>query len=599
MNSQKIHKKRRKRTLLHPLEPLFLGTKEALLHDLDVDVTYPGDLRNREPDFPSYEGCKPYLFKRFKQALDFDKRVIWSSDTSFEELSSTALQAFVEDQRGYLLPEPLSRRAQLVLQMARQVCSRILGPFCYDTWFDSCSFGRRAAVNLPRSRSYLDNRMNRLSGTTLQWRAFDHALSRDVHLFRAVRERLTSRTEISEIKATTVPKSFKAARIIAPDTILGGFLSRGLGEYIRKRLEKETHIDLAVQQERHRRWAKSASKTGHLATIDMSKASDSFTWRHIEQIVPEDWHHALDCVRTRKCNVSGSTITPRSYMLMGSGHTFPLQTLLFYCLAEVTRRMQQSTGKVSVYGDDIIVPTKVARPLIEVFEELGFVINSEKSFYDVPDALRPSHTFFRESCGGDFKGGSDVRPYMPECDLMSERTVPRNTYIAWCHKMINGLLDRWDPCEIPITLGFLLGEVNRMKSRICFVPAWETSFAGITHYIPPYLLFGRDVSYIKYENSYPTYFRLSFHRKKRGRGLRERPYLWYSYFLQREQAADSGDPLTMTPWEVVPMNWNWPSEDESREEAQKPYSPNVSTNGEDRKDLEGVFRWKKREPKRY
>ena len=567
MSSKKRHSRGRK-PASYALEPLFKGVKEALMHDLDVDVSYSSDIRSREPIH-----------------LDFDKRLIWAGDNSFEKLSADSFTEFVDNQRNFLLPEPLSERGNRVLQLAREICTDILGEFSYDTWFDSCSFGKRAAVGLPQRVSYLDTRFERLSGTKTQWAAFNHCLARDTHLLRAMRKRSAGRTIVDAITATAVPKSFKAARIIAPDTILGGFLSRGLGDYIRKRLEKETHIDLAIQQERHRLWARQASVFGLYATIDMSKASDSFTWRHIECIVPENWHHALDCVRTRRCKVAGTDVDLRSYMLMGSGHTFPLQTLLFYCLAEATRRLLKSTGKASVYGDDIIVPIKIVQPLIAVFDELGFVVNSEKSFYDEPDALRPNHTFFRESCGGDYKGGVDVRPYMPECDLQARGKVSGNEFVAWCHKLVNGLLDHWDACELPTVLAFVLNEIESKKKAVCFVPAYEVDHAGIRHYLPPYLLIGRECSYVKYEQSYPTYFRLSYIRKKRGRGVDERPYLWYAYFLQQNSAED---PLTS----LVNIIMSGAIKDAS-------YSLPVSLQGESHKGREGTFRWTKRESQRY
>jgi hypothetical protein len=392
---------------------------------------------------------------------------------------------------------------------------------------------------------------------------------------------------VDRIKVTSVPKSFKSARIIAPDTILGGFLSRGVGDMIRRRLEKETHIDLAKQQERHRRWARVASKTGHLATIDMSKASDSFTWRHIECLIPKSWHEALQCVRVPTAMVGNDLIPLTSFMLMGSGHTFPLQTLLFYALAEATRSLLQCRGKVSVYGDDIIVPIKMSRRFIVIMSELGFTINSEKSFYDYPDPDKPSHTFFRESCGGDYKGGVDVRPYMPECDLQSEGKVPATEYIAWCHKMINGLLDRWDSCEIPVTLTYLLHEISGRKRKICFVPSWEVDHAGLKHYIPPYLLHGLECSYITYEDSHPTYWRLTFRRKKRKRRIRERPYIWYAYFLKRSSQTSLGLPLL---FELLHM------EDE-RAKKVKSYDSEVSLDGEPDRSRSGFFRWTKFGPK--
>jgi hypothetical protein len=523
-------------------------------------------------------GCSPYLFKKIRQMTDFDKRVIWTEDKSFEELSKECFDSFVDSQKRFVCPEPMSQRATLVITEAQKICARILGKFDYDLWFDSCSFGKRAAVGLPRRESYLDERFNRLSGTSMQIAAFKHMLSRDVHLFRAVRKRVRVIQSVDTIKATAVPKSWKAARIIAPDTILGGLLSRGLGDLIRKRLEKNTHIDLSQQQERHRRWAQVASKTGYLSTIDMSKASDSFVWRHLELLVPKDWHHALDVVRTRNCEVPGHSdpVQLGSYMLMGSGHTFPLQTLLFYSLAEATRTLLKCRGKVSVYGDDIIVPTRMVIPFIVIMSELGFTINSEKSFFDKPDKDRPSHTFFRESCGGDYKGGVDVRPYMPECNLQDEGRVPRNEFIAWCHKMVNGLLNRWSIEEIPQTVLFLFKEINNRKRAVCLVPPWETDHAGIKHHIPPYYRYGIDLCDVKYARSVPVYWRLTFKMKKRARKLEEQPYKWYAYWLMRNKSRLSASDLPVLTRKGEKMDL---------------YSPAIELNGESLKSDKGKFQW--------
>lgn len=582
MSSNKRRRKQRQAKNLCQLEPLMQGVKAALTHDLySPNMVRICRRYERGKDIPGILGFSPYLFKKFQQVRNFDKRIIWSSDRPFSELADESFRGFVDSQAGFNLPEPMSRRASLVLHHAANICQLILGEFDYNEWFDSCSYGKRAAFKLPRSVAYLDTRVKRVSGTATQIAAFNQCLSRDPHLLRAVREGRKLREVCDFVKATAVPKSFKSARIIAPDTILGGFLSTGIGNMIRKRLEEGTHINLAKQQFRHRRWAQKASINGHYATIDMSKASDSFVWRHIECLVPFSWHHALDCVRTRTVEVRGVRYPLASYMLMGSGHTFPLQTLLFYCLAEATRTLLKCRGRVSVYGDDIIIPTRMSNQLISLFGELGFTINSSKSFYDEPDADRPSHSFFRESCGGDYKGGVDVRPYMPECDLQRDGQVPANEYLAWVHKIINGLLDHWDPCEIPITLGYLLRTINNRKRKICFVPSWEVDHAGIRHYIPPSLTFGLDVSLLTYEASYPQYWKLTFHRKKRKRTVRERPYVWYAYFLKRNQNSVPGRIFALEHLLL----------EETMREFAKSYDPPVSLNGEPRRDLKGVYRW--------
>lgn len=571
MSSKPRHKRRKARNLVE-LEPLFQGVREALTHDLaDSNLRRLYGLKGREEWVqPVSDGCPPYVFKKIQQLLNFDKRVIWKSDAPFELLAAEAFNGFRKSQLTFSCPEPMNLRETLVIQTARKICSDILGQFSMDEWLDSCSFGKRAAVALPRREAYLDVRFERLNGTPSQLAVFNEMLARDIHLLRAVRKKCRRRQVNTLVKATAVPKSWKAARIIAPDSTLGGLLSRGLGLVIRRRLEENTHIDLARQQERHRRWALLASISGYLATLDLSKASDSFVWRHIELIVPEDWHAALECVRSPLCEVNGEVIPLRSYMLMGSGHTFPLQTLLFYCLAEGVRTLLKCRGKVSVYGDDIIVPTRMSTHLIVILEGLGFTINSEKSFYDSPDPDRPSHTFFRESCGGDYKGGVDVRPYMPECNLQEEAKVPRNTYIAWCHKMINGLLDRWSLEEIPLTVAYLMRCITNMKRKICFVPAYEVDHAGIRHFIAPQYLLGFECSFITYKHSIPTYYRLVFHQRKRPRNLFERPYVWYAYWLARNPDAE------------LPGSYSTP----------------ISLGGEPDRARKGAYCWKTTERKR-
>jgi hypothetical protein len=565
------------------------GVREALLHDLSSkELRRISNHYERGTDVPTSMGWPPYMFKKLQQIRNFDKRIIWPSDKSFETLSKEAFIGFIKSQREFGLPEPMSRRVSRVLHRSADICQLILGKFDFDEWFDSCSFGKRAAFKLPRSKAYLDTRLRVSSGTPSQHVAYNAALARDVHLFRTVRKGDRPRKVYHKNKATAVPKSFKAARIIAPDMILGGFLSRGLGDLIRHKLEKETHIDLAIQQERHRRWARRASVNGLYATIDMSKASDSFTWRHLECIVPKSWIEALRVVWTPTIDVGGTEVELASCMLMGSGHTFPLQTLLFYCLAEATRSLLNCRGKVSVYGDDIIVPVQMSRHFRVIMEEIGFVINSDKSFYDEPDPDRPSHSFFRESCGGDYKGGVDVRPYMPECDLQSKPMVPRNEYAAWCHKLINGLLDHWDACEIGTTLNYLLHETERRTGFICLVPKWEVDHAGIKHYIPPYLTIGMRRVEIRYDASHPSYWRLTFSRRKRRRQIDERAYVWYAYFLQSRKVFSARLPLL---YELLRK--------EERAKLIQSYETVVSLNGEPNRSRKGEFRWRKFGPKDF
>jgi hypothetical protein len=61
--------------------------------------------------------------------------------------------------------------------------------------------------------------------------------------------------------------------------------------------------------------------------------------------------------------------------------------------------VQSFKGQVRIYGDDIIVPVVYVRSVIESLETLGFVVNSNKSFWTGK---------FRESCGKEYYDGHDV-----------------------------------------------------------------------------------------------------------------------------------------------------------------------------------------------
>jgi hypothetical protein len=87
---------------------------------------------------------------------------------------------------------------------------------------------------------------------------------------------------------------------------------------------------------------------------------------------------------------------------MGNGFTFELESLLFFTLAKATAYFTGTPGTISVYGDDIIVPSGMYHDLVYVLSVVGFSVNTEKSF---------SQGTFRESCGGHYDSGRCVTPF--------------------------------------------------------------------------------------------------------------------------------------------------------------------------------------------
>lgn len=203
---------------------------------------------------------------------------------------------------------------------------------------------------------------------------------------------------IQEGRVDFVRKSCKTDRTIVVEPSLTGMVQLAIGDVISERLARQG-VDLRDQTV-NQRLAHEGSLTGELATLDLSSASDLVSSGLVESLLPFDWWDFLRAFRT------GNVLTPEGKMKlekfssMGNGFTFALESLIFYSLAKACEEVT-GRGRVSVYGDDIIVPTTAVPLLLEVLVACGFAVNAKKSFWKGP---------FRESCGKDYYSGIDVRP---------------------------------------------------------------------------------------------------------------------------------------------------------------------------------------------
>lgn len=201
---------------------------------------------------------------------------------------------------------------------------------------------------------------------------------------------------------TTVPKDCTKHRGIAIEPSVNLFYQLGIGRYIRNRLGR-AGINLAKGQSIHRRVAREASITGDFATLDLSNASDTICTSLVKLVLPPDWFELLNSLRSPYTLVEGKWVLLEKFSSMGNGFTFELETLIFLCLIlAVPRRDAWVPGKnVFVYGDDMIIPTRAWKDVYAVLEFCGLEVNKEKSYV---------YGQFRESCGGDYFCGVDVRP---------------------------------------------------------------------------------------------------------------------------------------------------------------------------------------------
>ncbi len=206
---------------------------------------------------------------------------------------------------------------------------------------------------------------------------------------------------------TTVPKSFKTDRPIAIEPAINVFFQLGIGKAIKNRLRfGPAKWNMSRAQEIHRRVARESSRSQEFATLDLSSASDTVSYNLVKLLMPPAWFEELNALRSPFTFIGGKWVRLEKFSSMGNGFTFELETLIFASLASVLMEQSGHHGVLGldlyVYGDDIIVPTDVSKTLVAILNFTGFTLNQTKSFTTGP---------FRESCGGDYWFGSDVRPW--------------------------------------------------------------------------------------------------------------------------------------------------------------------------------------------
>lgn len=205
-----------------------------------------------------------------------------------------------------------------------------------------------------------------------------------------------------------VPKDSTEFRTIGIEMNGLMVLQKIVGNLIRAKLKK-VGVNLDSQQ-RNRHLARLA-KTFGLATIDLANASNSISLNLVRALLPYDWFQVISDFRSSHghCPSYNSDIIEYEMVSsMGNGFTFELESLIFYALARASAERvgvhpTEAKRSISVYGDDIIVPRRVASTLVEGMSLFGFTVNIRKSFLS---------GFFFESCGADYYNGTDVRPFL-------------------------------------------------------------------------------------------------------------------------------------------------------------------------------------------
>lgn len=209
-------------------------------------------------------------------------------------------------------------------------------------------------------------------------------------------------------KTIFVPKSYKTFRTISMEPTTLMYFQQGVWREIDRLVRANGYLRSRLDfhnQLRNQSLAQEGSIARNYATIDLSSASDSVSYKLVKEVF-RGTRLLRYIVATRSRTTflpDGRQIILKKFAPMGSALCFPIETLIFAAVCELVTQEFRVDHKYSVYGDDIIVPTQCVESVIRVLTSLGFRVNLEKSFH---------HTtcWFRESCGGEYCDGYDVTP---------------------------------------------------------------------------------------------------------------------------------------------------------------------------------------------
>lgn len=337
-----------------------------------------------------------------------------------------------------------------VLHVAERKIHEVLGSFCWHEALDGMGWGPGATFSRPRRKSDAIYKFDGNVVTTVGNSGIAAWVINQTPLWQeGLLSEESSWTYVPGNRVCTVPKNYKTDRTIAIEPDMNIYVQKGIGAMIRQRLRR-IGIDLNSQQE-NQNMAFLGSYFDNLATVDLSMASDTISLEIVRQLIPSDWLQALEQARSPYGRLpSGVWLEYQKFSSMGNGYTFELESLIFWALSSATLEIAEVKGSMSVYGDDIIVPTAMAEPLINVLREVGFVPNQKKSFWSGP---------FRESCGKHYFLGHDVTPFYvrrPVSSLAELFLLHNNLYrwlcrVKWAKVGKMQYRGTWETVSRPIT----------------------------------------------------------------------------------------------------------------------------------------------------
>lgn len=157
-----------------------------------------------------------------------------------------------------------------------------------------------------------------------------------------------------------VYKNAQEYRVMCGEPDVLQFWQQGTGYVIRNCL-RNVGIDLdddSFNQE----CARLGSIDNSICTADKSSASDLTARRVVVELFPLEWAEWLIKIASPLGKLpDGTWHRWEKISTMGNGYTFELESLIFYAVARATQEITGFRGPISVYGDDLIIPSAISR----------------------------------------------------------------------------------------------------------------------------------------------------------------------------------------------------------------------------------------------
>lgn len=388
------------------LEKLFLGVGSPLA-DVAVRHVRSGEWRQLQElplgDPASYSSAEAFkadavvvnIFRKAllpgdkKKRIDNAKETFWVTEAQCLK-TNARLRRFQDD--SLFLRDSVDESVYSFIRRWRKEVRRVLGKASYNL---EPSFSGGSTLSDSGMQTTIPDKMSSVPTCyKLTTSLYKEAFARTPQ-----HERFPDPIVVRGNRYFTVPKDSFKDRGCCVEASAAVSLQLAVGKRLKNRFKKAYKVDLAHMPLRHQRLARLGSAgRRRLATIDLSNASDTIARELVKLILPSDWHTLLNSLRATHTTIDKKEVYLEKYSSMGNGFTFELETILYKTLCDTVIGSRSS----SAFGDDMIVPTEHSAAVMAALRFFGFTPNEKKTFCEGP---------FRESCGGDYFGGTPVRTH--------------------------------------------------------------------------------------------------------------------------------------------------------------------------------------------